>query len=153
MGRMLHKKNSQGANVSEAAIKSIIAELDSISSSLAEMVSWAVQEDFDSLDLQIDSLATKFLEAGLVSTKKLRRLKFHLIIGTLAIKLPDKELLVEQVKTFDDLINSYGDEPSSDEVSEAYEIWEKVTIELKKALEKAVRSEAHRQQPSLPEFS
>ncbi|MGB6943338.1 MAG: hypothetical protein WBE37_13135 [Bryobacteraceae bacterium] len=91
-------------------------------------------EDAEDLGYRLDALTTSFIKAGLVPEKKLRHLKFHSAIEVFVLPLPDRDSLAEEVETFEDLINGYGDEPSEEEIEEARTILEKVVAALKDAL-------------------
>jgi hypothetical protein len=116
-----------------SAINAIIAELDAVSAALIEMSDSLGPTDFKAMEFQLDALTTSFLDVGLVPKEKLEKLSFHLAIKALIIPLPQRASLAARTQTFEDLISGYGDEPSSEEISEAIEIWETVTMALKEA--------------------
>lgn len=129
------------------AIKAIIADLDSISAALIEMSDSLGPTDFEAMEFQLDALTTSFLDVGLVPKERLEKLNFHLAIKALIIPLPERASLAARTQTFEDLISGYGDEPSSQEISEAIEIWKTVTMALKEAFSR----EAVKNQLRLPE--
>ncbi len=141
-------KKPESRTINASNISAIIAELDSILAALADIPDSFDQPDFEDMEFRLDALTTMFFNAGLVPKKEPPRFKFHRVIQTLAVlPLRERESLSEQMKTFEDLINGYGDEPSEDEITEAREIWETVTMALKRAFLRY----AQKDQLSLPE--
>jgi cellulose biosynthesis protein BcsQ len=106
------------------SISGILGELDSLLEAFGD-------EDPEDIEYRLDALTTMFLKARLVHRTRLRRLKFHVVIEELAIEVPDRDALSEDMETFQDLINGYGDEPSEEEMDEAKEILERVVGALK----------------------
>lgn len=92
-------------------------------------------ETSEDIEYRLDELTTMCLDAKLVSRKRLQRLKFHVVIEELEIDLAERDALSEEMETFEDLMNAYGDEPSEAERVEAREILEKVINSLKVALQ------------------
>lgn len=123
------KKRSKKTSVDRRAIPGILDELDSLLAALED-------EDAEDLGYRLDALITSLIGSGLVPKGKLRRLKFHAAIEAFVLPLPDRDSLVEEFETFEDLINAYGDEPSEEEMEQARGILEKVIAVLKEALRK-----------------
>lgn len=120
------KRSHKGVDV--GSIPGILVELDSLLEAFDD-------EDPEDIEYRLDALTTKFLKARLAHRPKLRRLKFYVVIKELAIDLADRGALSEDMETFQDLINAYGDEPSEEEIVEAREILERVISALKAAFQ------------------
>jgi len=116
-------------------ITRIIGELDSLLEAFDD-------EDPEDIEYRLDALTTVFLKAQLVSGRRLGSLKFHVVIEELSLDVPDRDVLAEEMETFQDLINAYGDEPSEEELEEARGILEKVV----KALQSAFQNELNKNQ-------
>jgi cellulose biosynthesis protein BcsQ len=125
---MPRAKRRTPKNLDVGSISSILVELDSLLEAFDD-------EDPEDIEYRLDALTTMFLKARLVHRTRLRRLKFHVVIEELAIEVPERDTLSEEMETFQDLINGYGDEPSEEEMDEAREILERVVGALKAAFQ------------------
>ena len=123
---MPRAKRRPPKRVDVGAIPGILRELDSLLGAFDD-------EDPEDIAYRLDALTTMFLKARLVSHQKVRRMKFHVVIEEVALDLPERDVLAEDMETFEDLINAYGDEPSEEEFDEAKEILERVVGALKAA--------------------
>jgi hypothetical protein len=124
---MSRAKRRTPKSVDLGSIPGILVALDSLLEAFDE-------EDPEDIEYRLDALTTMFLKARFADRRRLRRLKFYVVIRELAIDVPERDALSEDMETFQDLINAYGDEPSEGEIDEARKILEKVVNALKGAL-------------------
>ncbi len=91
-------------------------------------------EETTEIEFRLAGLTTMFIKAGLSSQKRMTRLKFHAAIQVMTVKVPNRGELSDEMRTFEDLVNSYGDEPSAEDLAEAKEILASVVGQLTAAL-------------------
>ena len=93
----------------------------------------------EDIQLRVDGLITAFAHAGLFRAKqKLRRVRLHIAIGDLKLKLSDRGGLVIIAESFEDLINSYGDNPPPEDLIEAQELFNEIAATLRESLKHIV---------------
>jgi hypothetical protein len=91
--------------------------------------------DPEDVQTRKDRLITAFARAGLLKKKAwFRDIQFHEAIQGLQLNIANKHRMIISAERFEDLTNSYGDDPSQDDMSEAYELLDEIADELRKPL-------------------
>jgi hypothetical protein len=109
----------------------------------------AYTEEFDVSDptgteVSLDTHISNLIEKGIIAGRTWR--KYHalseVVKGMLGKSATDN--LLERVAMFEQLISSYGGEPSTEDMEEALEVLNEVIAEIEKRVEKRSRGQQQR---------
>ncbi len=116
------------SKIDPARARGVLQELDSV-------VDEFDVDDPEDIQIRVDGLISAFAASGLLSAKgRLRRVRLHDAIGGLKLELPDRDELVVSAESFEDLINSYGDDPPPEDLKEAQELFNEIARALRETL-------------------
>ena len=120
------------SNIDRARVGEVLQELESF------LDEFDVDEPED-IQIRVDGLISAFVAAGLFKPKhKLRRVRLHNAIGGLKLELPDRDELVVTAESFEDLINSYGDDPPIEDLREAQALFSAIAEAIRNSLKHIV---------------